>query len=104
MLLDRADRGGFIVDGQRDDFDARIRELCAGALEPRELGLAIRAPSTPIDQDDAIRMYIVPPPTAGTSRVGKAWPFCKRVITDSMNWTIRSNVRTLRLDCQVQSI
>jgi hypothetical protein len=32
-------------------------------------------------------MPILPPPTAGTSKAGEAWPFYKRIIASSIDWT-----------------
>ena len=43
-----------VVDRQGDDLDAELRKfgMCPG--EPRELRVAVRAPRSTIDEDDAI--------------------------------------------------
>lgn len=48
-FFDRADRRGFVVDGQRDNLDARFGELFARTLKARELSLTVRTPCPPIE-------------------------------------------------------
>ena len=48
-FFDRADRRGFVVDGQRDNLGARFGELFARTLKARELSLTVRTPCPPIE-------------------------------------------------------
>jgi hypothetical protein len=48
-FFDRADRRGFVVNGQRDNLDARFGELFARTLKARELSLTVRTPCPPIE-------------------------------------------------------
>ena len=52
MLGDQVLRGGFVVDRQRDDRDAEGGQAVAGALERAELRVAVRAPGSPVEQED----------------------------------------------------
>src|SRR5580700_1252382 len=52
MLGDQVLRGGFVVDRQRDDRDAEGGQVVEGALERAELRVAVRAPRSPVEQDD----------------------------------------------------
>ncbi len=53
MLVDESAAALLVVDGQRGDPDIEIRESVARPLERRELCVAVRAPRSAIDQDDA---------------------------------------------------
>jgi hypothetical protein len=52
VLGDQVLRGGFVVHGQRDDRDAKGSQAVVGALEAAELRVAVRAPRSPVKQDD----------------------------------------------------
>jgi hypothetical protein len=49
---DQVLRGGFPIDGQRDDRDAETSQAIEGTLERAELRVAVRAPRSPVEQDD----------------------------------------------------
>src|SRR5215469_16610366 len=53
-FCDRTDRRGFVVDGQRDNLDARFGELFARTLKARELSLTVRTPCPAIEQNDTV--------------------------------------------------
>ena len=52
MPGDQVLRGGFPIDGQRDDRDAETGQAIEGMLERAELRVAVRAPRSPVEQDD----------------------------------------------------
>jgi hypothetical protein len=97
--FDRAGRRGLIIDRQRDHLDFRCGEPFAGTQKVCELSLTIGAPG-PWDW----RMVIAPPPAAETSRTRKTWPFRKRVIANSADWTAWSILCAGHLDCQVHLV
>jgi hypothetical protein len=49
---DQVLRGGFAVDGQRDDRDAETGQTVEGTLERAELRVAVRTPRSSVGQDD----------------------------------------------------
>jgi hypothetical protein len=49
---DQVLRGGFAVDGQRDDRGAESGQAVEGALERAELRVAVRTPRSSVEQDD----------------------------------------------------
>jgi hypothetical protein len=55
VLGDERGGGLLVVDGQRDDLDAEFAKRIVRAGERGELRVAIRAPRSAVDKDDAVR-------------------------------------------------
>jgi Protein of unknown function, DUF417 len=64
VLGDQFPGGGLVVDRQRDDLGADLREAAGGAVERAELGVAVRAPRPAVEQD-----YFEPQPLIAHSPI-----------------------------------